>query len=352
MNMNLTQIVRRGFAALVGVAAAFPALAQQIHYPDAVLANPSQLSFPWYTPGAGTGGQTVRVQWLCPSTFLANQGLSAGLVTKLGFSLAGQAAYDVLEVRVGVSSVTSLGSDWLVNLPDQRLQRDLANVVLPGGGTSSLPINQWVDYDLDFPFYWQPGDAVVVDIITRASTSGAIVGTTVGTGVVTRAYNFNYSAGALATNFTGWGGKFRLQFADTSLVTYGAGCAGSAGVAPVLSSSGDAALGNTMILLADLTVPTGFGGFLFGFSRTSFAAGSLPAALGGGCSVLVSPELFEPVVIGPGSVGFGSAGYALIVPFTPSLRGTVLHTQFLQADMGSPAIVPLTFSGGGAIVIY
>jgi hypothetical protein len=340
---------------LTTLAAAFAfsglAAAQTVDYPSSTLANPPQVTFPFYTPGAGSTGQTVRAQFLCGDAFLAQQSLSAGLVTRIGFSLAGEAVYDTFELRAGVTTETTLGSDWAVNLPDQRMQRNLSNMLIVGGGTASAPVNQWVELELDFPFYWQPGQNIVVDLTTHVATPGITLGTTVGVGVP-RAYNFSYGPGALANAFSGNGVAFRMVFASTDLVPFGTGCAATGGTVPSLTSQGPASLGGAMLIFANDTLETTIGGFLFGFSRREIPTGALPLDLGGGCTLLVAPDVFVPSAITPIGGGFGTAGIALTVPADPLLAGAVVYTQWAQLDAGSPAIVPLTFSHAGAVVVF
>lgn len=333
-------------AAVLAFAGLAPA--QAVDYPSSTLASPPQVTFPFYTPGAGSTGQTVRAQFLCGDGFLAQQNVTAGLVTRVGFSLAGEATYSTFVLRAGVSTVTTLGSDWAVNLPDQRVQRDLSNTSIVGGGTASAPANQWVEFELDYPFYWQPGLSIVVDLTTHVTVPGITLGTTVGVGVP-RAYNFSYGPGALANAFSGNGVAFRMVFASTDIVPFGTGCAATGGTVASLSSVGPASLGGSMLILADQTLETTVGGFLFGFSRST---GPLPLALGGGCTLLVSPDVFVPTPISPIGGGLGASGVALNVPNDPLLAGAVVYTQWAQFDAGSPAVVPLTFSHAGAVVVF
>jgi hypothetical protein len=346
------RLVSPSFALLLAATAADRATAQLVHFPDATLANPPQFAFPFYTPGAGSTGQTVRLQVLCPDSFLSLQNLTAGFVTRLQFSLAGAATYDTFELRAGATSVTTLTNDWAVNLPDQRVQRDLANQVLIGGGTTTAPANAWIEIELDHPFHWQPGQGIVVDLTTHVAVPGVVLGTTTAmTGGIQRAYNFGYTPGAPATNVNTGGIAVGLVFASTDIVTFGAGCSGPGGVAPSLSSAGQSTLGGTILVIADGARNGSVGGFLWGTSRRVFAGGLLPAPLGGACSLLVAPEVFVDAPITPGSAG-GAAACALAIPNDPLLLGAVVYTQFAQFDPATPAIVPLSFSNGGAVVVY
>ena len=77
------------------------------------------------------------------------------------------------------------------------------------------------------------------------------------------------------------------------------------------------------------------------------AGSALPAALGGGCELLVAPEAMLPIV------ATGTTATVLFpVPVDPALRGTVLYTQWAQFDPNSPATLPVSFSDGGIVVVH
>lgn len=325
--------------------------AQTVAFPGVPLASPPSIAFPFYTPGGGVTGDTVRAQFLCPDAFLATQGLQPGLVTHVSFSLAGAAIYDVFELRVGATTVTTLGPDWSVNLPDQRLQREFGGVQLVGGGTVATPANQWVEFELDQPFAWQPGEGLVVDLTTRILVTDSYLGTTSvsgGLGGMQRAVNFAYVPGAPATAFSGSGIAMQFRFAPFGMVSFGTGCAGSTGVAPHLEQYGSTAIGDTLVLLAQDTVPDGLGAFVFGTSRRQSLGGPLPRSLGGGCTQWVADDLVVLV-----AANGTSAGLAIPIALDPALRGAVLYVQWGQLDVGSPAtVLPITVSDGGVLVVF
>ncbi|MCR9245435.1 MAG: hypothetical protein NXI31_10410 [bacterium] len=321
--------------------------AQTVDYPDSSLATPPQFSFPFYTTGAGQTGNPVRLQLLVPDSFLSSQSLSAGLVTKVGFSLAGVAPYNQFVLRAGVAGSPSLGADWNVNLPDQRVQNDQSGTTISGGGTAQNPVNQWVEFELDFPFYYTPGDSVVVDITSLVQAPGVFLGTTVGG--VERAYNFSYSSGQSATSFNSGGVSVRLVFESHELVSYGAGCQGSNALTPALSGFGAPAIGHAgFTLVAQNGLPGAFGGFLLGFSRNVWSGGALPADFGAGCSLLTSADAVATVLLD--NTGSGAIGFA--IPSDPAFRGTVFYAQFANVDLQSNANVPGAFSNGGIIAVW
>ena len=339
---------RAAAVALVAAVLGAPLCAQNVHYPDAQHANPPQFGFPLYTPGAGQNGNSVRVQFHCPDSFLQTQGVQAGYVVSIGLSIAGSAPYDEFVLRCGTTSVATLGADWAVNLPDQRVQNDLSGETIVGGGTQQNPVGEWVDFALDHPFHYEPGDHVVVDLTTRLSQASVLCGTTIGGGVVQRAYDFDYTPGNLAQSFNYSGLSFRMTFAPVGLVEFGAGCSSAGGQVPDLGMTGAAQLGTTPIVTADQVAANGLGVFVFGTSKREHAGTALPQDLGGGCEMLVAPEFLFALQL-PAS---GPVGWPVTIPGTPNLIGATIYTQFAQYDPASPATVPFVVSEGGILSIF
>ena len=335
------------------LAVAAPVAAQQptvVHYPDATLSSPPTVGFPFYTPGGGSVGLTLRYQVICPASFLATQGTQAGFVSSVGVSLAGEGQYNEYVVRAGTSSVANLGPDWATNLPDQRVQVDLSGTLVRGGGTQQTPVSAWVDYDLRFPFYYEPGDSVVLDFTTNIAFpgTGTFLSTTTAPGVAERCYNFSYQPGAQATSFNSNGIKFRFTIEPLQMVNFGAGCSSAGNTPPSLSALGTSQLGGTAILNATNTANTGLGLFIIGFSKAfSFGGTQLPIALGGGCELLVRPDSLVPQVL----QGSGAA-YAVVIPTNANLAGAVLFSQYAEYDVNSPAVIPYVLSGGGALPVF
>ncbi|MEZ6037123.1 MAG: hypothetical protein R3F29_06560 [Planctomycetota bacterium] len=337
-------------AAALFAAFALPAavVAQDVYYPDATHDVPPMVAFPFYTPGVGATGDSVRVQFLCPDTFLSTQALAEGYVTSIGLSVGGAAAYEQFLLRAGASDATTLGSDWNVNLPDQRVQLDLSGQVLSGGGTPSAPVNEWVDFPLEFPFHYAPGQNLVVDITARLSDASALCYTSTAPGIVQRCYNFQYSDGAPATNFTGSGLKLRFTFAPLGMLPFGGGCSSPSGAAPTLSAVGVPQLGQAVALTVDQLLPNTLGVFVFGFRRSSAPGAPLPLDLGGGCALLVSPD----ILVADAVSAAGSSGYGIGLPASPSLEGAVLFCQYAAHDALSPATLPFVTSNAGALVVF
>lgn len=326
---------------------------QVLDYDHSVLAAPPAYGYPLYTPGAGSLGQTVRTQFLCPESFLTAQSIGAGLVTHIGLSLAGEATYDTFVLRAGTSTVTALTNTWDQNLPDQRVQKDLSHVLLRGGGTATAPASQWVEFELEYPFFYVTGQSIVVDLTAHLAVPGALLGTTVGTSVE-RAFTLNYQGGPMANTLQAAGGlAFRMRFAPLDVVPYGSGCPGTGSFVPRLTSTGACNLGSTNFQLeVDRALPNALGGFLLGFSRSTFVGGALPYAWGGGCEQLTSGESVVGVYSAGTGPGGGTATLPMLIPNWPSLIGAVFYAQYAQLDVASPASVPVVFSNAGAIVIY
>lgn len=320
-----------------------------VHYDTAVHAQPPRVAFPFYTPGGGSSFQTSRVQVLCPASWLALQGVQPGIVTHVGLSIAGQATYSTFALRAGTASSSGLVQQWTTNLPDQRIQVDLANQTIQGGGTVAAPVNAWVDFELAHPFVWLPGQDVVVDLTTQIAQPGSYLGTTTSP-MVPRAYSFDYQGGANA-DFVALsnGFVFRLQLAPLSLLPFGQGCAAGAATVTSLGSSGSMVPGTQDLLLeASGASPGSFAAFLLGFSRDTFQSQPLPWSFGAGCNLLVAADVNLSGVVGAS----GILQQPLLLPNWPGLVGVPLYAQFAQLELASAATVPAVFSNGGILLIH
>jgi hypothetical protein len=125
---------------------------------------------------------------------------------------------------------------------------------------------------------------------------------------------------------------------------FGAGCAGSAGV-PQLESTSLPWVGGTLTLrLSNLPrqMPVALN---LGFSNSAWGALSLPFPLAGigmpGCWLLVSPDILCSI---PGTSGTTTFGIA--IPNDPSLVGLSFHNQAVVLDPGANPL-GLTTSNGG-----
>ncbi|MEM7199659.1 MAG: hypothetical protein AAF628_05295 [Planctomycetota bacterium] len=316
----------------------------RVDYPDSVLETPI-LRFPFYTLG---GGGTVRYQTMIPATFagLPSQPMIA---TKVGMQIAGQEQYDRFEIRFGTTDQINIQPDWLLNLPNQRMQNDQSGTVLQGGVSGGYPVTQWVEYDLEFPVYWQPGLSLTVDIISSAAIPGSWCETGIGSGE--RLYQAPYPTAALSVTPDS-GIKMRVVFEPVGFPNFGTGCAGTGGFTPDISGTGSSQIGSTL----NLDLSNGLGGaptaLVVGGSRSASTLGPLPLAIGGGCQIVASPDLTFGLVAGGTGAGQGTASFPLAIPANPALLEAVLYAQWMQIDAASTAILPVATSDGAAVVIY
>jgi endonuclease I len=122
-----------------------------------------------------------------------------------------------------------------------------------------------------------------------------------------------------------WAGLLFGGAVPGGFLTYGAGCAGSNGIAPTSGSAGEPLVGRSLTLVcggAPALRPA-----LLNFdlqpSQIDLAAFGL-----GGCALLARPAL----VVTATTNGFGTAATALAVPADPRLVGTSLFGQWVVLD--------------------
>ncbi|MHC4896069.1 MAG: hypothetical protein ACYTGW_03075, partial [Planctomycetota bacterium] len=193
----------------------------KVYHPDNVL-NVPQGQYPIYTP---TSGNTVRGQIMIPGTF-AGLPKTPGLVTKVGCQIAGQADYTTFVIRAGITTQKTLTATFTTNLPDQRIQVDLSGTKLIGGGTQTNQANKWVEFDICYPFLWNPGDYICIDFTSKSKVAGTYCRTAIGSGVG-RVINTSYTPTATTGTVSASGGiKLMVVIDDpTKVVSYGQGCA-------------------------------------------------------------------------------------------------------------------------------
>lgn len=135
-------------------------------------------------------------------------------------------------------------------------------------------------------------------------------------------------------------------FESTSFALFGQGCAGSNALVPALGSSGTVALGSTNFAFQlTQSAPSTLAVLMGGLSRTFSSVGQLPFSIGGGCSILVSPEGLTSTVATPQ----GTSTVAFPIPNTPSLAGFDLFFQWAIVDAGSGSPYGITTSDAGAL---
>lgn len=305
-----------------------------VDYPDSVLGSAAG-QYPVYT---GTGTNVIRGQLFCPSTF-AGLPTTPMLCTRVGIQLAevtGPVLYSMFEVRIGTTTVSALTNTWVTNLPDQTLQVDLSNTVITGG----QGVNQWVEWPLAVPFVYNPGEGVVLDMITQTSVAGQYLRTAIGTGVprlIAASYTGQPTGPTLATS---GGIKFRMVFDNGGFAVVTPGCAGTGQLIPEISALGQPTIGNLgFAVMLDQALPSSLCALTIGFPAF--------VDIGGGC--IVRNDAMGLFLVPTNSTG--QAGYPFPIPNQAWLAGTVFDTQWAVLDGGSASPLGIALSGGAKIAI-
>ncbi len=135
---------------------------------------------------------------------------------------------------------------------------------------------------------------------------------------------------------------------------FGNGCKGSGGWVPTIRASGDLGIGSKTLAI-NLALARGGPGItatlLIGASNKSFAGLPLPFPIGGGCDLLVSPDVLNTVPM-QGATGFAT-GYAYVpfpIPNDPRLVGARLYFQWMVTDQVQGG-TGLVFTEGGELAL-
>lgn len=327
-------------AAVLFAAAALPAQSVVVDYTDSNIGSYSG-QYPIYT---GTGTTVIRGQLFCPATF-AGMPTQPMICSRIGVQLAepptGPVPYVQFIVRAGATTVPALTNTWATNLPDQRVQVNLSGQTIKANPASTA----WVEYALRYPFHWQPGQGVVLDIISQAAVAGTYLRTAIGTNIP-RLIDTNFAGNPTGPTLSTSGGiKFRMVFEPLGLVAWGSGCPGSGNIVPAIGSQGQPTLGSNNFLV---TLSKALGG-----SAAIFMVGMpIDLPVGGGCSIYNNMLLlFSSSTTGSGP-GNGTAAFPLFVPNNPVLLKAVVDVQWAVMDPASPLLAPLVFSAGGKVVIF
>lgn len=309
-----------------------------VDYPDSIIGGLAG-QYPIYT---GTGLNVIRGQSFCPGTF-AGLPATPMLCTRVGIQLgetAGPVGYAQFVMRVGTTTLTTMTGTFATNLPDQRIQLDLSGTAISGGPN----VNVWVEWQLANPFYYAPGDGVVIDFTTQAAVAGSYLRTAIGTGVP-RVISTNYSVGAGGSALAGGGIKFRMVFEPLALVQYGQGCPGTGQLVPTIGELGQATIGNPAYLL---TLNDALGGslcaLLLGFPAN--------VDIGGGCRIYNTGAAFVLLQATGSGPGMGTAAFPLGIPNNTAFLGTVLDAQWGVFDPASMALLPVATTAGAKVVVF
>lgn len=146
------------------------------------------------------------------------------------------------------------------------------------------------------------------------------------------------------TNAGGNGSAYIASLASNCPATaaeYGAGCAGSAGVVALSSTSLPWIGGRSECRATNLAANSvAFG--LIGFAAASTPLSTFHPAAGAGCTVLTSPLA---TVWMANSAGTATLGFT--VPNDPALVAVVLRQQVVQAEFGLGGAIALLSSSNG-----
>ena len=138
--------------------------------------------------------------------------------------------------------------------------------------------------------------------------------------------------------------------------TFGAGCPGSGGFTPrITTAGGPPAVGQPNFRVYGSKMLGGTVAVLiFGLSSTSWAGIPLPLNLGflglPSCSLLVSGDILLPAIASGSGPGAGAASRLVPAPPDPSLSGLAVFYQWLAVDPG-PFALPAVMSEALQVVI-
>lgn len=328
--------------AVLALPAALSAQALRVDFDDSAPTPSPAVLAPFYTPGGGSAGLTVRTQYLCPSDF---PGLPRSTMrcTAIGFQVEGVGTYSTFDLRAGVAGAVTLQAGWATNLPDQTLQRSGLFTATTG------PSAEWIEIPLSHPFLFEPGDGVVIDVTSAVAMSSIgqtlnVATTTVDTG---RVVEFQYF-GAPTGNVRPTGGiRFRMVFEQVGApVPYGQGCS-TAGEPLTFVARGIADAGATVDLELHEGLANQVAFLLYGRSDRTAPFGSLPLPLGGGCALLTSAEFADQVLVDPNGVAVRS----ISIPTDPSLSGANVFWQWAQLDPTVPGPLPFVLSDAARLTV-
>ncbi|MCA8965487.1 MAG: hypothetical protein H6838_04810 [Planctomycetes bacterium] len=309
-----------------------------VDFPDSVLTTPSG-QYPIYTGG---GTSVIRGQSFCPGTFtgLPTQPM---VCTRVGVQLAdvnGPATYAQFVVRVGTTTVPALTNTWNTNLPDQSIQVDLSNQTL----TANSATNVWVEWPLNTPFLYTPGEGVVLDITSQAAVAGQYLRTAIGTGVA-RMVSTNYTGATTGSPSTSGGIKFRLVFEPGGFVVTSPGCPGSGNFVPAIDSIGQPTIGNSNFAV---TLSDALGGTLLAILL------GYPANvdIGGGCLVRCDGTVLLLMGANGSTPGTGTATFPFPIPNQAWLTGVVFDAQWAVFDPGSSSPSGIAMSSAAKMILH
>lgn len=309
------------------------------------------------------GSQGVRTQQLVPQSVIGGTpGFIQDIfvnpqVANVNPPAVSQVYYGDIEIRMGVTQLTTLTNDWLTNMPSP-------TTVYRGPLLVRFERDQWTPLGLPNPYLWlplSPLDNLVVDIILwQVTDTGAVTPDVNGyfmnmrrsvTGTISRAYRRGWTAGQLTTaaGVDGSGVKLGFLFNDGNFVAHNGSCSGSSTQVPVI-----AATANTwpqFNVPFDVHLQSGpantFANLMLGLQTGSYGPYTLPLDLApfgaGGCLLWHSPDALLPFQLTDGA---GATTTTLVFPSLPGLSQLRVYASWICFDpaANSLGLVPSGFA--------
>jgi hypothetical protein len=121
------------------------------------------------------------------------------------------------------------------------------------------------------------------------------------------------------------------------------GCPGAGGIEPVISAATPPQIGmrSWSVDLSQAAAP-GFAWLCIGARTDQWNGVPLPFDAGGGCLLRLGILWWIAVPVSGNGPGTGTASYPVPLPPEPSLRGAMVHAQWLVADPASGSPFGLT----------
>ncbi|MEZ6038192.1 MAG: hypothetical protein R3F29_11965 [Planctomycetota bacterium] len=308
------------------------------------------------------GAETVRTQQLIPNAVLGAPGLIQDLyvnplITNQQGLTVTQVYYDDIEVRMGVTQLGALTTNWASNSP-------ASTTVYRGPLLVRFEKNRWSPLGLPASYAWNPASAadnlVVEFIVWSVADTGAVVPNASGyfmdvrrsvSDSIPRAYRLGWTGGqqATAVGVDGSGIKLGFLIDDGNFVVHDGQCAGSSGAVPRIGAVPGTwpQAGASFDVTVSGGAPGSLAALVLGFERSSYQGVSLPFGMqplgAPGCRFWHGWEAFLSVSVLDGTgAGAATLSFPAGVPQATRLYGTWLC---LDPAANSLGLVPTGFLG-------